>query len=526
MDTTTERTTMTAADLEGGGPPYEGVVYQIYPRSFLDTDGDGIGDLNGIHDQLEYLAWLGVDAVWLSPIFRSPMADFGYDVADYTDVDPVFGDLADADRLIARAHELGLQVWLDWVPNHSSDQHPWFQASRSSREDPKREWYVWRDPAPDGGPPNNWTRHFADAPAWTFDEATGQYYLHLFLPQQPDLNWEHPDLRAAMHDVLRFWLDRGIDGFRADVIHLIGKRPGLPDDPPHLIGTGRAGFHDVEETYEHLRGIREVLDEYDDRLMVGEINLMDAARVATYVGEDRLHLGFFFGLIYAAWEARTWRDIISYGDRSFADAGAWPTWVLGNHDQPRQATRFGSEARARAAAVTLLSLRGVPFLYAGDELGLEDAQVPPDREVDPGGRDGCRAPIPWTPDAGHGWAADPWLPYPPDPTARNVETQRADPGSVMHLYRRLLAHRRESPALVRGPQEVLDLHDDVLAIQRSYGGDERLMVVNLGDQPVEVTPAGTWRVAVSSDGVGEDEAFKGWVDSDQALLLRPDHHEA
>jgi alpha-glucosidase len=513
-------------------PPFEGVVYQIYPRSFLDTDGDGVGDLEGIRRQLDHLTWLGVDALWLSPIYRSPMADFGYDVADHTDVDPLFGTLGDADRLLADAHERGLQVWLDFVPNHTSDEHPWFQASRSSRDDPKRDWYVWRDPAPDGGPPNNWRTHFdPERPAWTFEETTGQYYLHQFLPQQPDVNWEHPDLTAAMHDVLRFWLERGVDGFRADVVHLIGRDPDYPDDPPHLLEVGRAGYHDHPRTLDHLRGIRAVLEAHD-AIMVGEVNLPDAARVAAHVGPDALHLAFYFGLIYAPWEARSWRDTIRYADDRFRERGAWPTWVLGNHDSPRPRTRFGgSEARARSAAVVLLTLRGVPFLYAGDELGLEDAEVPDDRRVDPGGRDGCRAPLPWEPDERHGWAGDPWLPFAPRAAARSVATERDDPGSVLHLHRRLLAHRRASPALVRGDQQVLDVDPAVLAYRRTLDDDERLVVCNLGGDDLEVSlpaPASPatdrtdpWVVAVASDGAAEGEPFTGRLRADHAVVLAP-----
>jgi alpha-glucosidase len=511
-------------------PPFEGVVYQIYPRSFHDTDGDGVGDLEGIRRHLDHLAWLGVDAVWLSPIYRSPMADFGYDVADHTDVDPLFGTLADADRLIAEAHERDLQVWLDFVPNHTSDQHPWFQASRSARDDLKRSWYVWRDPAPDGDPPNNWRTHFdPDRPAWTYDEPSGQYYLHQFLPQQPDVNWEHPDLVAAMHDVLRFWLERGVDGFRADVVHLIGRDPDYPDDPPHLLEAGRAGYHDHPRTLEHLRGIRAVLDAHG-ALMVGEVNLPDPSRVAAHVGPEALHLGFYFGLIGVPWDAARWREVIAEGDAAFLAQGAWPTWVLGNHDSRRPRTRYGgSEARARSAAVVLLTLRGVPFLYAGDELGLEDAEVPDDRVVDPGGRDGCRAPLPWVPDEGHGWAGEPWLPFAPDAAARSVAAQRDDPDSILHLHRRLLAHRRASPALVRGEQRLLDVHPAVLAFQRALGDDERLVVCNLGDADLEVelpTPAGdpaaSWKVAVASDGAGEGAPFTGQVAADHAVVLVPE----
>src|SRR3954447_3646209 len=261
------------------------VVYQIYPRSFADANGDGVGDLDGVRRHLDHLAWLGVDALWLSPFYPSPMADFGYDVSDYCDVDPTFGTLATFDALVAEAHDRDLKVLIDWVPNHSSDHHPWFLAARSSRTDPHRDWYVWRDPRPDGRPPNNWRRAFdLTQPAWTFDDATGQWYLHLFLPQQPDLNWANPEVREAMHAVLRFWLDRGVDGFRMDVIHCIGKDPALADDPPETVGLGHVAFNDREETHELLRGIRGVLDEYPDRMAVGEVYLLDTARMARYYG--------------------------------------------------------------------------------------------------------------------------------------------------------------------------------------------------------------------------------------------------
>jgi alpha-glucosidase len=507
-------------------PAFDGVVYQIYPRSFLDTSGDGVGDLAGITAKLDHLVWLGVDAVWLSPIYRSPMADFGYDVADHTDVDPVFGSLADADALIAAAHDRGLQVWLDYVPNHTSDQHPWFQASRSSRDDPKRDWYIWRDPAPDGGPPNNWTRAFADEPAWTHDETTGQYYLHQFLPQQPDVNWSNPDLREAMLDVLRFWMDRGIDGFRADVVHLIGKDPDYPDDAAELLGVGRAGHHHLPEvTAEHLRAIRQTLDAPPGAVMVGEINLPDAAQVAMYVGDDLLHLAFQFSLIHSPWTASDWRDIVRYVQQEFDAVGAWPTWVLGNHDNPRIATRVGRPGAARAAMVALLTLRGVPFLFAGDELGLEDAEVAPQQVVDPGGRDGVRAPIPWDGSTSHGWAGDPWLPWPPLPQMHNVEAQRADPGSMLHLTRRLLELRRSISALRTGSQEVLELDDDVLAFRRTDATGDCLVLINHTAETREVQVAGTWHVLLASDGARQNtegsgsEVFSGRLAPDQAVVL-------
>ncbi len=477
------------------GSPFDGVVYQIYPRSFLDTDGDGVGDLAGVTSQLDHLAWLGVDAVWLSPIYRSPMRDFGYDVADHCDIDPLFGTLADADALIEAAHERGMQVWLDFVPNHTSDLHPWFQASRASREAPERDFYLWRDPAPDAGPPNNWVRHFADgAPAWTFDEATGQYYLHQFLPEQPDLNWRDPELRERMLDVLRFWIDRGVDGFRSDVIHMIGKDPALSDDEPPFAGHPRAGHHhEPDAALPHLRAIRAMLDEHPGVTMVGEVNL-PVEQVADYVGGDTLHLAFQFSLLSLDWDARAWRGAIQRVQAAFDPIGVPPTWVLSNHDNPRVATRLGGRSAARAAAVLLFTLRGVPFLYMGDELGQEDAVIPPDRVVDPGGRDGCRAPVPWTASAAdqHGWAAEPWLPWPPAAGVRSVEALRADERSILHLHRRLIALRREVAALRSGSMTLLSLHPDVVAFDREDGGP--------GDGAIG--RAGDGKVGGSNGGVG------------------------
>ena len=495
-----------------------GVVYQIYPRSFLDTDGDGVGDLEGIRSKLEYLEWLGVDALWLSPIYPSPMADFGYDVADYCDIDPVFGSLQSFDRLLGESHDRGLRLILDWVSNHTSDQHPWFLESRSSRQSRKRDWYVWRDR------PNNWVQAFSDAPAWTFDETTGQHYLHLFLPEQPDLNWQNSQVEAALHDVLRFWLDRGVDGFRADVIHLIGKDAALPDDPPHLVGTSRVGRHDEPNTHELLRGIRKLLDGYPgDRMMVGEVNLAEHARIVRYYGQaDELHLAFNFVPLYAEWDAEVWRALISDIEQHYNAHRAWPTWVLSNHDQPRHRSRYGAEAPARAAAVLLLTLRGTPFLYAGEELGLEDARVAPERQVDPGGRDGCRAPLPWEESPGHGWAsARPWLPWPPDSALRCVDRQRGDAASMLHLYRRLLAARRASPALHRGAIEPVNEDADVLAYRRTAVGDERLVGVNFSSDVQQLDVEGEWAVQVASDGVGERRRFAGLLGPDQAVVLTP-----
>ena len=500
------------------------VIYQIYPRSFCDTSGDGVGDLEGIRRHLDHLEWLGVDAIWLSPFFRSPMADFGYDVADYCDVDPLFGSLEDFDCLLEECHGRGLRVVVDWVPNHTSDQHPWFVESRSSRDNPRADWYWWRD-GPGGGagrPPNNWIAAFTGGPAWTWDDNRRQWYLHMFLPEQPDLNWWNPEVVEAMHGTLRFWLDRGVDGFRMDVVHLLGKDPALPDLPSDARRTNVV--HDYAANHEFLRGIRRVLDGYPgDRMIVGEVYILDTARVATYYGAgDELHLAFNFPPLFAPWEAEAWREEVDRVVRELDPRGAWPTWVLSNHDNPRHRSRYGSEGRARAAAVLLATLRGAPFLYAGEELGLADAVVPAGREVDPGGRDGCRAPIPWTTSADHGWGvADPWLPWPPQAGERSVESQREDPGSVLHLYRRLLHARRGSPALRVGSFAWLRAPAGVLAFERQAGEDRRVVLVNFTPAPAEAPLAELLQVEVASDGEGEGRAYSGRLGPDQALVLRP-----
>ena len=497
------------------------VLYQVYPRSFLDSDGDGVGDLEGIRAKLPYLRWLGVDGAWLSPIYRSPMADFGYDVSDHCDVDPVFGDLATFDRLLDEAHGQSLRLLLDWVPNHTSDRHPWFLESRSSRTSRKRDWYFWRD-GRDGGPPNNWMAAFGGR-AWTWDDATAQWYLHLFLPEQPDLNWANPAVVEAMHGVLRFWLDRGVDGFRADVVHLIGKDPDLPDQPPELAAIDLVGVHDHPSAHPLLRGIRAVLDSYPgERAMVGEVNLGSAHLLAPYYGAgDELHLVFDFSLLRAPWEAASWAGRIAESEAALTPSGAWPAWVLSNHDTPRHLTRYGgSEARARVAATVLLTLRGTPFLYAGEELGLADANVPDDRRVDPGGRDGCRAPIPWDDGPGHGWPGRPWLPWPPAPGHRNVATLAADERSILHLYRRLLACRRASPALHAGTWRLLDGPPGILAYEREAGPEVRRTWANFGDDEVEV-PAGDWVTEVSSTGRGEGRPWDGRLAGTEAVVVRP-----
>jgi alpha-glucosidase len=474
----------------------DAVVYQVYPRSFADANGDGIGDLPGLRRRLDWLEWLGVDALWLSPFYPSPMADFGYDVSDYREVDPVFGTLEDFDALVRDAHARGFRVLIDWVPNHTSSEHPWFAESRRSRDSPKREWYVWRE-GRDGRPPNNWRSAFG-GPAWTWDDGTAQWYLHLFLPEQPDLNWSNPAVLAAMHDVLRFWLERDVDGFRVDVVHLIGKDPLLADQEPELEEVGRFRVHDDPKTHELIRGLRCVLDEFgDDRILVGEVSLRDTLRISAYYGAgEGLHLAFNFLSLDVPWSAADWKALVSAVGRDLG-VGAWPTWVLSNHDTSRHRTRYGgSEAVARAAAVLLLGLRGTPFLFQGEELGLADAVV---SGRDPGGRDPCRAPIPWTSDWPHGWAASPWLPFPPEASERAVDRQAEDPASVACLYRDLLRLRRSSSALRGGTLELLEAPEDVLChVRAAEDGDVRVVAVNFAAERRRLEAIDGRRVDVSS----------------------------
>ncbi|TVV74903.1 alpha-amylase family glycosyl hydrolase [Sphingomonas solaris] len=478
------------------------VLYQIYPRSYQDSDGDGIGDLRGITARLDHLVSLGVDALWISPIFPSPMADFGYDVADYCDVDPSFGTLTDLDALLAAAHARGLRVLLDLVPNHSSDRHPWFTESRGSRDNPKRDWYIWRDPAADGGPPNNWISDFG-GPAWEYDAATGQYYSHAFLKEQPDLNWRNPALAAAMMDVLRFWFDRGVDGFRIDVLWHMVKVADFrdnPENPDYRHGMGemhrvlQTHSTDQPEVHAIAADMRRIADATGhesgrDRLLIGEIylpvpKLMDYYGTAAAPG---VHLPFNFQLIDAPWRADGLAARITTYETSLPPGG-WPNWVLGNHDRPRVAARLG-DPQARIAAMLLLTLRGTPTLYYGDEIGLADVTIPADAVRDPRelrepglglGRDPVRTPMAW--DAGpHGGFTTgvPWLPLHTDAATRNVAVQAADPSSMLSLYRALLTLRRTHPALATGAIEGVSGEDDVLYYERQDGGARLIVALNL-----------------------------------------------
>ncbi|MBW3630508.1 MAG: DUF3459 domain-containing protein [Gemmatimonadetes bacterium] len=518
-----------------GGPWWEsGVIYQIYPRSFQDSDGDGLGDLQGIAERLGYLSWLGVDGIWISPFYRSPMADFGYDVSDHTDVDPVFGTLADFDAVMMEARRQRLRVIIDYVPNHTSDRHPWFVESSRSREDRRRDWYIWRDPAPDGGPPNNWLSTFGGS-AWTLHPTTGQYYLHTYLREQPDLNWRNPDVEAAMLDVLRFWLDRGVDGVRVDAVQNVIKdaefrnnpanpeyRPGM-DDPFRALRRVFSG--DRPEVHGVIARMRLVLEEYGpDRVLIGEIyNSLE--RVMAYYGEEGrgCHFPYNFELLRLPWDARVIDSAIRRYE-SLLPAGAWPNWVLGNHDRHRIATRVGA-AQARVAAMLLLTLRGTPTIYYGDELGMQDVEIPPQRVQDPFemnvpgkglGRDPERTPMQWDGGPGAGFSSgEPWLPLAADLATANVEAQKADARSLLSLHRRLLDLRRAEVALRAGSYSPVDADATVLAYERVSGGRRLLVALNLGDEPAAVHLERTGTILLSShldregDRTGQQLGLRG-----------------
>ena len=518
-----------------------GVMYQIYPRSFQDGTGDGVGDLLGIRRRLPYLVELGVEAVWISPIFPSPMADFGYDISDYTGIDPTFGSLEEFDALLSAAHGQGLRVLLDLVPNHTSDRHPWFEESRASRQSPRREWYIWRDPALDGGPPNNWLSNFGGS-AWELDERTGQYYYHAFLAAQPDLNWRNPAVREAIHEVMRFWLRRGVDGFRVDVIWHLLKDDGFRDNPPNpAYQPGEPPHHallpaytaDLPEVHEAIAGLRRVLDEFPDRVLIGEIYL-PIERLMAYYGRDLegAHMPFNFALLSTPWRAHDIAKLVEDYEAALPPGG-WPNWVLGNHDRPRIAGRVGRE-QARIAAMLLLTLRGTPTIYYGDELGMPQVPIPPDRVRDPFernvpgigcGRDGARTPMQWdaTPHAGFSMA-EPWLPVDADFATDNVERERVDPASIYNLYRRLIAVRRRSPSLVVGGYRPIEAGGDLLVYVRQHESERALVALNLGrDATVVKFPEGQLRgrIVVSSGADRDGEPVEGdlLLDGDEGLVV-------
>lgn len=506
-----------------------GVIYQIYPRSFKDTTRNGIGDLAGIIEKMDYLTGvLGVDAIWISPFYPSPMKDFGYDVADYVDVDPVFGDLKTFDKLLQLAHQRQLRLIIDLVINHTSDQHPWFLESRVSKDNPKRDWYVWVDPKPDGSPPNNWLSVFGGS-AWEWDETTEQYYLHSFLKEQPDLNYRNPEVWKAMEAVVRFWLDRGVDGFRIDVAHYIMKDPELKDNPimstpkqrghrplyeydtqVHLYDKGNADLH------QFYREFRRVVDSYNGdwpRVSIGEVHIFELDEWVKYYGEklDEIHMPFNFKLLYSQWDAKTVRAVVDELEAVLPDGG-WPNYVLGNHDESRLASRVG-RAQSRVAAMLLLTLRGTPTLYMGDEIGMANVDIPVEYIQDPPGllhpafgRDPCRTPMQWddSPNAGFSDADVPrlWLPVGDDYQEFNVEKALDDPASILNLYRRLLSYRKATPALQWGDYHPIDpIPEDCFAFTRLAASEPtRLVILNFSsrDQKVSIPELGTGRIALST----------------------------
>ena len=503
------------------------VFYQVYPRSFQDSDGDGVGDLPGVLSRLPYLQRLGVDALWISPFFRSPMKDFGYDISDYRDVDPLFGTLDDFKRLAEAAHGRGMRVVVDLVVNHSSAEHPWFKAARSSRDDPHHDWYIWR-PMTGRKPPNNWVSLFEQRSAWYPNPATGEWYLATFTRDQPEFDWRNPELRTAIYDVVRFWMDLGADGFRMDVATAYVKDESFRSNPfklnlipdlfqEHLYDRNRPEVHAI------FREFRTLADSYGDRVLIGETHGREAELAASCHGmaDDELHMAFNFDFLFRTWSARAFRESAERWYR-LLPPGAWPNFTLSNHDQPRHVHRYRdgphTEARARIAATMLLTLRGTPFLYYGEELGISCRRLPRKALRDPLGlatwplplgRDPTRTPMQWdaSPNAGF-TAGTPWLPLNPDWPRRNAAVQEADPGSLWNWYAALIRLRKARPELVEGSLEWLDAPDDVMAFRRTRDGTSVSVALNFGRRPARMAlPSGSVLLGTRrtpGDRVGEN----------------------
>lgn len=497
-----------------------GVIYQIYPRSFKDSNGDGIGDLRGVIDSLDYLEWLGVDGIWLSPINESPMYDFGYDISDYRAIDPIFGTMDDFDSLIDESHKRGIRIIMDLVANHTSYKHPWFQESRMSRNSSKRDWYIWRD-GKNGGTPNNWISVFGGS-AWKLDELSGQYYLHSFLEEQPDLNWRNPDVKDAMFGEVKFWLDKGVDGFRLDVVNWFIKdrkfrsNPaflGIPQFQKHLFDRNRPETHDI------LKDFRKMLDSYPGRMSVGEVFSLPPGNPHlsakfTGSGEDELHMAFDFSLMYRPWSARMFYRCIRKWLKSIPEKG-WPCHVFSNHDQFRSMSRFGigsdAEKRGRVAAVLLLTLRGTPFVYYGEELGMKNVSIPRNMICDPlgkrfwpfyAGRDRARTPMMWNSEDNAGFSfVRPWLPVHSDYGKINVETMKDEKGSLLNLYRALILLRKKYPVLQNGDIEFAAKgRRGVIAYYRDNGLESACIILNFDskERRINLHKKGQWKVAQST----------------------------
>ena len=531
----------------------DGVIYQIYPRSFVDTNADGIGDLNGIRSRLDYLAGLGVSALWISPFYPSPDVDFGYDVSDYCAIDPKFGSLHDFETLLEEAHSKGLRIILDLVLNHTSDQHKWFQQSRQDRTNPYHDWYLWRDPGPNGRPPNNW-QSMTGGGGWEFVPERGQYYFHMYYKEQPDLNWHNPEVRQAIFEIIRFWLEKGVDGFRLDVVNDYFKDKEFRSNPPkfglrpfdmqkHIYDTDRP------EMLPLLKEMRHLLDEKPNRYLVGEPFIAispltflysgTAAAAARYAGPDRLHAILCFDLLHSIWKPKFYRRAIQGWEAALAGK-AWPTYVLGNHDNLRPATRLArgeDDARLKVAAVMLMTLGGTPFIYYGDEIGMRDIRISRSQIKDPvgkrywpffKGRDGCRAPMQWAdaPQADFTSSHDPWLPLHPDYRERNVKKQEENPGSLLNLYKRLIQLRQQYSHLISG--ELMLLNEKPYSILAYYktGEDQvGLVILNFTSKPMEFVFSESedqpWQILLSTTRQANDEKFLRsiLVQGDEGLIL-------
>lgn len=510
----------------------DAVIYQIYVRSFQDSDGDGYGDLRGILARLDHLEWLGVDALWLTPIHPSPWRDGGYDIDDFTDVHPAIGTLDDFRELLDALHERGMRLVLDFVPNHTSDRHPWFLEARSGRDSPRRDWYVWADPRPDGGLPNNWLSVFGGS-AWQFDESSGQYFYHAFLPEQPDLNWRNPAVREAMLELARLWLDRGVDGFRIDAIDMLYEDEELRDNPrnddfdPDRDAPDREVHQtytrDLPEVHDVAARFRDIAAPYGDRVLIGELYVPSERLVEYYgtPGRPELHLPLQLDLLWTDWHAGEFVETIEHYLDLVPEHG-WPAWSLGNHDRSRLASRSGPE-QARVAAMLLLTLRGTPTMYYGDEIGMYDVPVPEHRSEDPQARvrpgmsrDVARTPMQWDEAAPHFafTTGEPWLPTPDAAEPVTVAAQTTDPHSLLQLHRRLLAVRRETPALRRGRHVHIEKHEPVVGYIRELGGERILVLLNMSDAEFEFDfsrhgPRGT--VLVDAWLVRQNETVEGTV---------------
>lgn len=521
------------------------MIYQIYPRSFQDSNSDGVGDLLGIIKRLDYLKWLGIEAIWISPFYPSPMADFGYDISDYTGIHPIFGTFADFEKLLSEVHSRDMKLILDLVPNHTSDQHPWFLESRSSRDNPKRDWYIWQDPLPDGSYPNNWLSVFGGS-AWEWDEKTGQYYYHGFLKEQPDLNWRNPEVQEAMFDVMRFWLDKGVDGFRVDVMWHMIKDDKLRDNPPNPDYQSYMGTYDQllpvystdqPEVHEIIRKMRAVLDSYEERMMIGEIYL-PVNKLVSYYGTDNkgAHLPFNFQLLSLPWDSQQIATAIDEYEGALPDEG-WPNWILSNHDKPRITSRVGV-SQAKVAAMLLLTLRGTPTIYYGDEIGMRDVPIPIEEVKDPQGlnmpeknlsRDPSRTPMQWNNSENAGFSdTKPWLRVDKAYPRVNVEVQKDDPYSMLSFHKRLIQLRQREMSFMVG--SYIPIHADrqmIVYIRHEEGEPKFMVVLNFSHRPCYFKPKnisikGTIEISTSPELEGNSVKDSISLSGDEALIVRLD----